>query len=495
MSGPNLSGPREPVELFLDNLEEEISALEGVLQSKEVAVPQRGQKELTKSLRRVCGWIRYAFRGERSHLAGASAGRLMSLGSRYRLLIEEVQTEYLPYLVETDEAYCPPEVGMAVDRLVRRIDANSVVILHPSEKPVPKIRAERDLEARLRRQLGKYAPPGAAPADEKPRLFIFLSYPQVMARSPLIHTIILSHEIEHLDDWKTGLSAELSNGMDLTSKDFEELVEDLGKLPIGGERGGLPPLTVGELYEPDWIRARVGERWIQVRDNWLAEIVSDLLAVRNFGPAYFFALGLWSLQVDAMYAHSDSHPSSRLRLSLMAEELRSMGLTHYSAGALGIARAHFDQWTALLRDPRPTEEELIHHVAEQYVSRAFPRIREAVRRASATRSPLSSASKDDIAYAVRLLRHGAPPAEIPDPPDRLRACELATIFNAYFIFQSAHLGDLYQLLDANTDEEKREALVKLDKLVLKAVEGSEVKRMWDDEAAAVPPGGGALHAD
>jgi len=470
--------------------------LEDVLQSKEVAVPQRGQKELIKSLRRVCGWIRYAFRAERSHLAGASAGRLMILGSRYRLLIEEVQTEYLPYLVETDEAYCPPEVGMAVDRLVERIDANSVVILHPSESGIPKIRAERDLEARYLRQLGKYAPLGAAPGDEKPRLFIFLSYPQVMARSPLIHTIILSHEIEHLDDWKKGLSAELSSGMDLTSKDLKELVEDLGKLRIGGERGALPPLTVGELFEQARIEALVGERWIQVRANWLAEIVSDLLAVRNFGPAYFFALGLWSLQVDAMYAHSDSHPSSRLRLSLMAEELRSMGLTYYSAGALGTARAHFDQWNTLLENSQPTDVKLIHHVAQQHVRRAFPRIREAVRAASGAATGLTMDKKDDIEYAVGLLRHGAPPAEVLEPSGRtLRPCPLAAIFNAYFIFQSAHLDYLYQLLDANTDEEKREALVKLDKLVLKAVEGSEVKRMWDDEAAAVPPGEGTLHAD
>ena len=469
--------------------------MEGVLQSKEVAVPQRGQKELIGSLRRVCGWIRHAFRAERSERAGASPDHLVSLGSRYRLLIEEVQTEFLPYLVETDEAYCPPEIGMAVERLVRRTNANSVVVLHPSESRIPNIMAVLGLEAGYFRQLGTYAPSEAASADKQGRLFVFLSYPQVMARSPLIHTIILSHEIEHLDDWKTGLSAELSSGMDLTSKDFEELVEDLGKLTIGGERGALPPLTVGELYEPDWITARVGERWIQVRDKWLAEIVSDLLAVRNFGPAYFFALGLWSLQVDAMYAHSDSHPCSRFRLTLMADELRSMGLTHYSAGALGTARAHFDQWNTLLEDPQPTQGELIHHIAERRVRHAFPQIREAVRRASAAGAALAADSKNEIEYAVKLLRHGAPPAEILQPSSRtLRPCPLAAIFNAYFIFQSAHLRDLYELLDAHSDEERREALLKLDKLILKAVEGSEVRRVWDQVRQALA-GEGTPNAD
>jgi hypothetical protein len=470
--------------------------LEGVLQSKEVAVPQRGQKELIKSLLRICGWVRHAFRAERADQPGTSPEALIKLGEFYRLLIGDVQSKFLPYLMETDEAYCPPEVGMAVGRLVRRIDTNSVVVLHPSESGILEIWAVADLEARFLRQLGAYAPPDAAPAGEEPRLFIFLSYPQVMAHSPLIHTIVLSHEIEHLEDWNTDLSAGLSSTMDLSSKDFEELVEDFGKLPIGGERGALPPLTVGELYGLDWIRARVGEMWSKLSDKWLAEIVSDLLAVRNFGPAYFFALGLWSLPAGVMYRHSDSHPCSRLRLGLMAQELRSMGLTYYSAGALGTARAHFDQWKTLLEGPQPTQVELIHQVAEQYVRRAFPRIREAVRAASGAAAGLTMDKKDDIEYAVDLLKHGAPPAEVLEPSGHtLRPCPLAAIFNAYFIFQSAHLGDLYQLLDANTDEEKREALVKLDKLVLKAVEGSEVKRMWDDEAAAVPPGGGALHAD
>ena len=470
--------------------------MEGVLQSKEVAVPQRGQKELIRSLLRVCGWIRHAFRAERTERAGASADVLMKLGSRYRLLIEEMQTEFLPYLVETDEAYCPPEIGMAVERLVRRIDANSVVVLHPRESRIPEIRAVLGLERRYLRQLGTYAPPGAVSADGEPGLFILLSYPQVMARSPLIHTIILSHEIEHLEDWNMGLSAGLSSTMDLSSKDFEELVEDFGKLPIGGERGTLPPLTVGELFGQASIEARVGEAWSQLRDNWLTEIVSDMLAVRNFGPAYFFALGLWSLQVDAMYAHFDSHPCSRFRLTLMADELRSMGLTRYSTGAVGTARAHFDQWTALLKDPQPTEVELIHQIAEQCVRRASAQIREAVLGASMGRGALTADSRNDVEYAVNLLRHGVPPAEILQPFTRsLRACGLAAIFNAYFIFRSAHLDDLYELLGAKNDKERREALVKLDKLVLKAVEGSEVKRVWDDKAAVAPPGEGTLDAD
>jgi hypothetical protein len=306
----------------------------------------------------------------------------------------------------------------------------------------------------------------------------------------------LSHEIEHLEDLNTGLSEGLSSEMDPTSKEFEALVEDLGRLRIGGERGALPPLTVSELFGQAWIEAWVGERWSKLREKWLAEIVSDLLAVRSFGPAYFFALGLWSLPVGVMYRHSDSHPCSRLRLRLMAQELRSMGLTHYSAGALGTARAHFDQWEPLLEGPQPTQVELIHHVAEQCVRRASARIREAVRGASTARGALTADSKNDVEYAVKLLRYGAPPAEVLEPSGRtLRPCPLAAIFNAYFIFQSAHLDDLYELLHAETDKQKREALVKLDKLVLKAVEGSEVKKVWDDEAAAVPPGGGALHAD
>jgi hypothetical protein len=495
VSGRNLSDPREPVELFLDNLEGEISALQGVLKSKEVAVPQRGQKELIRSLLRVCDWIRDAFRAERTEREGATPDQLVSLGRRYRLLISDVQTEFLPYLVETDEAYCPPEIGMAVERVVSGIEANSVVLLHPSDSAVPRIRAVKDLEERFLARLRPYAPSDATPAENQGRLYVFLSYPQVMARSPLIHTIILGHEIEHLEDWNTGLSEGLSSAMDLTPKDFDALVEDLKNLPVGGQRGALPPVTFGELFTHAWIEARVGERWSQIRDDWLTEIVSDLLAVWNFGPAYFFALGLWSLPIGVMYSHSDSHPCSRLRLTLMGQELRSMGLTHYSAGPLGTARAHFDQWNTLLRDPRPTEGELIHHVAGRSVRRAFPRIREAVRRAPTARSALTSGSKDDIAYAVRLLRHGAPPAEIPQPSDRgLRACELATIFNAYFIFQSAHLNDLYELLHATSDGERREALIKLDKLILKAVEGSEVRKVWDAKSA-VPPGEGALHAD
>lgn len=487
MSGANAPGPREPIELFLDNVEGEISALESVLQSKEVAVPQRAQKLLIKSLLRISGWVRYAFRTERNERVGASPDHLVALGRRYRLLIGDVQEWFLPYLTETDETYCPPEIGMAVDRLVGQIEVDSVVLLHPDQDPVPKIWPVWDLEANFLHGLGTYRPPGAASAKGQPQLFIFLSYPQVMARSPLIHTIVLSHEIEHLEDWSRGLSTGLSNEMELTAQDFEVLLDELKNRPILEERGGLPPVTFGERFTAEELGASVVQRWSELRDNWLSEITSDLLAVRNFGPAYFFALGLWSLPIGVMHVHSDTHPCSRLRLELMGRELRSMGLTHYSAGALGTARVHFDQWTTLLRDQRPTEGERIHQVAERYVRRAFPRIRQEVQRASTAAGPLAADSKNDIEYAVQLLRRGVPPAEILRGPNRLlKPCGLAVIFNAYFIFQSAYLQDLYELLGARTDEERQEALLKLDKLVLKAVEGSEIKTLWH-EAEGVSP--------
>ena len=86
-----------------------------------------------------------------------------------------------------------------------------------------------------------------------------VSYPQVHARNPFYHALILSHEALHVRDEIKRVSAKLASNFDLQPKDADEIVESLKKRPVLPATSLLPPVTLGErVTDPQLEQQRQG---------------------------------------------------------------------------------------------------------------------------------------------------------------------------------------------------------------------------------------------
>ena len=156
-----------------------------------------------------------------------------------------------------------------------------------------------------------------------------------------------------------------------------------------------------------------------------------------------------------------------------------MGYTRYRTGPLGLANAHFNAWLGLFGTPRIMGE-LIHTIAENYVRANVTRIRQAAREATEHSVCGPANLRRELDYLVDLLRHGVPPGELLDLQGQgTRPASLAAILNAYFIFEASSLPDLYRLLGARSEEGRMQARAKLEQLILKAIESSEIRGLWE----------------
>lgn len=480
----------DPLDLLLSNAEKDLHSFEQVLLRKEVAVPQDGQKALAKILQKVSQSARQAIREEASALGlNPQSDDKEALARRYQQFCVDLQELFLDYLRETDQAFFAPEIRWAIARVLKEMVPACKVVLRPCSQPVPRIQVFLNLERDLCRILFPEDPERLAGAADSP-LFVFLSYPQIHARNPFFQTIIMSHEILHLRDEVRGLSRQLAGQVELKSVDFDALLQDLKRQPMLDATPSLPPVTIGERFGEDELRASISERWAKIISNWLAEITADLLAVRLFGPCYAVALADHSLANGVIDRDSDTHPCSRLRIGLILEELKQMGYGRHTTGVLGIASAQIRSIRELLAArPRRGANLLIYEKAKDYVHKARQRISERVRDDVGVDAYQAPAFHQEVGKLTELLEMGVPPGELLDL--RAKTAEpaaLRAIFNVAYTFQASRLDVLFDLLGAKTPESRIDSRSKLDELLLKAVELSEVSHAWKTAEKSGPEG-------
>jgi hypothetical protein len=119
------------------------------------------------------------------------------------------------------------------------------------------------------------------------RRLVFLTYPEPEGRN-VFWQGILFHELGHAIDW---------------NKD----------------------ITKGILEDIKWKQTNSINPTIL--ENWIQEIVADLIAIRLVGPAMLFSSRSTSLTVDVLDSDSETHPASRLRFIWMLEHLAELGYT------------------------------------------------------------------------------------------------------------------------------------------------------------------------
>jgi hypothetical protein len=475
-----------PADLLLFSVERELHFFEQFLLRKEVAVPQPGQAALARILQSVSRQARQAMRQEMADLGDDPQPEdKQALALRYHQFLVDLQQSYLDYLRETDQSFSPPEIRLAITNVLGRVASGCKLVMNPCADPVPNISWSVNLEQYLCSLLiPDYSAP--TPESSEEAVFVFLSYPQLHARDVFFQTIVISHEILHLRDHVRGLSQQLAGQINLAGADFSALVEDLRSQRILAATPSLPPITFGERFEEEQLKAFISAKWSEIMLNWLREVISDLLAVRLFGPCYIVAFSNHSLLSGVLAKHSDTHPSSRLRLELILAELRDMKYGRQQSGVLAVPTRQIQGIRGLLARPTPTTANLlIHQTAERYLRKARRQITELTRQEVGAETYLSSLFKQEVSSLIELLDIGVPPGELLDCSARTaHPAGLPAILNVAYVFQASHLTGFFDFVDAATPESRIESLSKLDELLLKALELSEVSLAW---AAAEQP--------
>lgn len=433
---------------------------------------------------RICQMMRASLEVERESSSNTIDFNLFELCATYHRHLQRLQNEILDFVPLSDPSEQPFEIVEPLKTLIRKFEPDFALILRGYSKQNYELIAYENLYQSYVDKLSPYVPNEYRDLPTSPKWFIFFSFPQTQSRNILLHTITLSHEMLHLRDHILGITSELLRRINISAQDIKPLVERISATRLPTERPLLPPLTLEEVWPRNEIERATKEACSEILENWLSELVADLLATRIFGPAYFFSLARLSLSLGTMDQHSITHPCSRMRLQMMLQELRNLGYLR-KRKIDEIIYSELEKWATYLREEvkpisMPPQSEPYCNIAESKILATKNTLMPKVNQASIGESYDAKAFHAEVSKLIELLNNGISPVEIKDQNKRsIKPASIVSILNAGYVFFLAHMDRLYSMLGSSQDT-KFKGVAKLNELLLHAMQASTISQHWLD---------------
>lgn len=373
----------------------------------------------------------------------------------------------------------PPSLPQPLEKLCQKLLPGTNLMLRPQWKYNYSILLH-DLSVTYRNELSQILPASTVEVLFKdfPRNFHIISFPSVERRTALLHCD-LAHEIGHLVA-KAYLLFEGKNRpylLELRRRVAERVELELRDRPL------LIPETIQKyLEDADFVRWR-----------GFSEIISDIFAIRLFGPAALFALFQMAIGDSLDFAPSKEtsyYPPWRRRLrhalgTLESAHLLPVKIDPDSFHVIVEVQQKINQrvnaireLTLLKNDEDAISRNWITRIAYDSIDEAIPHLETFLGDNYGDKFLTRGKLYSQIYPLVERLQLKLPPNAVESSPYHSRAADLEAIMNAAWFYRIAFLE--HPFVEGQLDEKFQRDYQILNALTLKAIEYSHIQQLFNE---------------
>jgi len=319
-----------------------------------------------------------------------------------------------------------------------------------------------------------------------PEFFAVVSFPKVESNYVLLHCMV-GHEIGH------GLYQEKNLGevlIPLVTIDKSAL-DQIAKVIIetesqGQDVSGKQQLSETELGESLRVKELLTKLINKVIGNWVEELAADAFGICIFGPAYFFAFINFVSAIQLLRSSSYTHPSPSIRMKLMWHLLKSDQKD--SADSLSFERIFEDktkdfvqQWVKVASKEGPPLHPIYDIVEKSITPIIICHICSKVIEGMNGSEYTIQKYQKNISTLCDLIKNLIPPNEMVDfKQKKTTSSDVVSILNAGWEVYLSFMDEFSKNFEVVYKDNKIECDKKLNELLLKAIELSEIKTRWDE---------------
>ena len=365
--------------------------------------------------------------------------RIYRLCSHYLQKIREIHKKYIRHLHRYNNASFPFELARLLKKYISEKLPDCEVLIEPYSgyKYGVELLSIRNITEDL------------FISSKYNNKFAILTYPEPHGRNALSHAFLF-HSIGHLIDFQEEITENLLNEFSFNK------------------------FSVDKALNIKKSRSVFINKCVTVLKEWLSEIVSDLMAIKFIGPAFFFSFFYLSITSNSMEKIADNYLCPALRFSYLMDELEHLGYFKRK-----IFRPHLEEIRSFLSNTKnhiqkkmekTPEYKIVINAIENGLKKRI--IQNKVENAIKN---LSLNNEEMLNYMIdELILKGIPPTEIKN--ESIASPEM--IINSGWLTFLSKKKELFKLTSAKNNEEKAISLSILNELLLKAIESSEILNSW-----------------
>jgi len=244
------------------------------------------------------------------------------------------------------------------------------------------------------------------------------------------------------------------------------------------------------------LNPNTADKLLEASSNWLQELASDAFAFFLTGPAIFFSLSEF-LPAHGGYGLGFTHPANDLRLSILFEKLKQGGSGSFSSiftkhtgqtitedfnSPLVMATPGKDQIASDMETRYHDKETAavlaeLHESVQKVESIVYQHVSDFMVKTAPDAIYTPAKFDTDLSEHLASMLAAIPPMESGTPLKSKKPTNFASIINIGWVVSLTKLDELRVKVEGE-DDFGAEKLERLHSLLLKAVELSEVRKLW-----------------
>lgn len=358
-----------------------------------------------------------------------------------------------------------------INSIVKKFNPNAVFVLVPIHEHNY---TYLDLMKPLRKALSYTLPNIDEMLSGYPEKFSVFGFPLIQKENSSLNSI-LAHEVGHYIDEDHKISEKLMSKVILDPKILDKIAKKAESSVIRGKK----EIKLTYFITPEELKAAITKMAASQISEWLKELVADAVAFYLVGPVYLFSLTCFLITVIEIDEAAGDHPPPRMRVRLLLDLFEDLNYLSYlkdikDGNNIEIANKFISLVQSIRKSLDSVEQREYEDFPELVMNSVLgiiPEVQREVKKQIAHTQYKPEEFRSEVFKLIQLLDLVIPPAEI----EIGKPASVNSILNAGALYELVLMDNLYETLEATTVKERAEVRHMLHKLVLKALEASDIE--------------------
>jgi hypothetical protein len=301
---------------------------------------------------------------------------------------------------------------------------------------------------------------------------------------------LLAHEVGHFMAEEKQIVEKLISKVAIDPSKIQEIAQELLQVKLRAEK---KEIKIDDFVGLETAKAQVIREVVVKVSERLRELVADSIAFHLFGPAFIIALSNFLVTLADINIEPKGYPSTRMRIIFLIDEFEKAGYFEVlkkqrasNETIKQVAAEKFlrivENWREIVKEESPPLDDITSVLVHEAIYSVKKVLQKEARDVVGAYEYTAEKFEQETFKLIETINSFVPPAEmsLEQPADPI------SILNAGMLYELTLIEGMHEMLGDQAMEERLLTRHKLHKLIMKAIESSQIQAVMKEMKTELP---------